>query len=522
MFFYIPLALQLIVTLFALYKTAVSNMHMLQLNTYKNLEQIPWMKKKPGKYLPNLFLIVWGLVFIFFGNPVLYILSALFSLLLIPVNTPYRKAKKPFVVTARVKRMFVTQGILTAALFVGLFFVCRGEPKRYAFLYIVELEALYPLMTLLVNLVNRPMEKGINRWYINDAKKKLKSMPNLHKVGITGSYGKTSMKFYLSELLSSQYETLKTPESFNTPMGVVKTVRGSLKKTDRYFLCEMGARHVGDIKELTDIVHPRHGGITAIGEQHLETFRTVENIIHTKYELADALPADGLLFLNGDSANIRNNLPDRQYITYGTREDNDYYASDVVVSEAGTEFTVNHPATGESVRFAMRLIGQAGVVNVTGAIAVANNFGIPLESMRVPVRKIRPVPHRMQMINRGEFTFIDDAYNSNPAGCRAALDGLAMCDGHKILVTPGMVELGSEQDRLNAEFGAQAAAVCDHIILVGENQTRPIAEGALNAGFDKSRLFIASGLDEAMNFVRAIKTDRKKFVLLENDLPDNY
>ncbi|MCR5040639.1 MAG: UDP-N-acetylmuramoyl-tripeptide--D-alanyl-D-alanine ligase [Clostridia bacterium] len=522
MLFYVFLTLAIIAAAYEIYLTAVSNMHMLQLNTYRNTEQAAWMKNKPGKYLPNCLLALYGLTFVFFGNSVLYALAILFSLLLIPVNKYYSKPKKKFVVTARVKRMFVTEGVLTALIVAGGVVICVFCPQKYVFLLLVESLAFYPMLTMLSNLINRPLEKSINRWYVNDAKRMLAEASGLEVIGITGSYGKTSVKFYLNTIMSAFYDVLVTPESFNTPMGVVKTIRTSLKKTDRYFLCEMGARHVGDIKELTDIVHPRHGVITSIGEQHLETFHTVENIIHTKFELADALPPDGLLFLNGDSENIRNNLPDRQFVTYGIGAGNDYYASDVVVTERGTEFTVNVASTGESVRFSTKLLGEAGVINVTGAIAVANNFGIPLDKMKLPVRRIEPVPHRLQLINRGAVTIIDDAYNSNPAGCRAALNALAMCGGHKILLTPGMVELGIEQDRLNKAFGSQAAGVCDHIILVGEKQTRPIAEGALEAGFDEKKLFIASNLTEAMNFAMAVKTDARKFILLENDLPDNY
>ena len=124
----------------------------------------------------------------------------------------------------------------------------------------------------------------------------LAACPNLAVIGVTGSYGKTSVKFYLNTLLKAKYNVLMTPESYNTPMGVVKTVRGSLRATHEIFICEMGAKYVGDIKELCDIVHPKHGIITSIGPQHLESFKSLQNVINTKFELADALPKDGMLF----------------------------------------------------------------------------------------------------------------------------------------------------------------------------------------------------------------------------------
>ena len=164
----------------------------------------------------------------------------------------------------------------------------------------VLIYALSPCIILLSNLINKPLELSINQYYTNDAKKMLRACPNLKIIGITGSYGKTSVKYYLTTLLRSKYNVLMTPESYNTPMGVVKTIRGSLKATDEIFVCEMGAKWVGDIKELCDIVHPHHGIITSIGPQHLESFKTLDAIKGTKFELADALPEGGMLFLNGD------------------------------------------------------------------------------------------------------------------------------------------------------------------------------------------------------------------------------
>ena len=122
----------------------------------------------------------------------------------------------------------------------------------------------------------------------------------------------------------------------------------------------------------------------------------------------------------------------------------------------------------------------------------------------------------------GNMTFIDDAYNSNPSGCRAALNVLGLFDACRILVTPGMVELGAKQEELNFEFGQEAAKACDHIVLVGKNQTVPIYNGIKDAGYDMDNVFVADSLNEALDHVRAYQTDRKKIVLLENDLPDNY
>ena len=169
--------------------------------------------------------------------------------------------KKKLVYTARVKRLLTTELILTAAVFA---LVCGlGGMKRIPGLCLI-LVSVNLFLDIVANVINHPMEAGINQHYINDAVRKLKSVPELTVIGVTGSYGKTSVKFYLQTLLQEKYNVLVTPESFNTPMGVVRTIRGSLKPTTEIFVCEMGARHVGDIKEICDMVHPDHGVILSL------------------------------------------------------------------------------------------------------------------------------------------------------------------------------------------------------------------------------------------------------------------
>ena len=367
------------------------------------------------------------------------------------------------------------------------------------------------------------MEKMVTNYYINDAKKMLRSVPDMKIIGVTGSYGKTSVKYYLHTLLQDKFNTLITPESYNTPMGVVKTIRESLKSTHEIFVCEMGARHVGDIKEICDIVHPHHGVITSIGPQHLETFFNMDNIIGTKYELADALPSDGMLFLNGDNEYVVGNADKyKNTIFYRTSSDGEgYRASDIKLSQLGTEFTVTTPE-GEKEQFQMRLVGEHNVINVVGAIAIAHKMGISLKELRVPVRRIQPVAHRLQMIERGNVTIIDDAYNSNPVGSKAAVETLAMFDGVRILVTPGMVELGKEEDEFNYKFGTYAAKCCDYILLVGRKHTKPIENGVLDSGFAKEKCHVYDTLEDALSCAYSIKEEGHKFILLENDLPDNY
>lgn len=496
-------------------------MHMFQLNGYKPHVQKKWLKTN---FLPA---IVGRNLAVLIALPLLFlwapgrIIAAFLLLLSAWLGRPKPKqAKIPLVYTPRVKRMLFTCGILTAVC-VAAAILFRYTVPVWAVL-LCGFHCAGGLVIILANFINKPVEKSINRWYVNDAMKMLKAMPNLTVVGITGSYGKTSVKFFLRKLLSAKYNVLMTPESYNTPMGVVKTIRQSLRPTHEIFLCEMGARNVGDIKEICDIVDPDCGIITSVGPQHLESFKSVENVIKTKFELRDALPVDGTVFLNWDNEYIRSQASSRPSVTYGIeKDDSDYKAYDIGVSAAGSTFKMK--ADGKEYTFTTRLIGSHNVLNIAGAIACAHTLGVPMEMLVRQVKLLESVPHRLQLVKGNNALIIDDAYNSNPSGAKAALDTLAAFDGVKVLVTPGMVELGAKQEELNRVFGSQAAAVCDYVVLVGEKQAEPIYAGLMDAGYPKEKIFVEHDLKAALKIVENIRTgDKQKIVLLENDLPDNF
>lgn len=500
------------------------NTHMLQLNGYKNNEHFNWLKKE---YKRQRFCLAYiGIMVII---TVIAIISSFpswfFAFWIVSLLLPFtgylllKKAntKKKLVFTKRVKRLIAADFLINIILSAVLFFV----DFRLFFCISPLLMVFQPLILLLSNLCMKPVEKAINNSFINDAKKKLKENPSLIVIGVTGSYGKTSLKFYLQTLLSSKYNVLVTPESYNTPMGVVRTIREQLKSTHEIFICEMGARHVGDIKEICDIVHPQHGVITSVGPQHLETFFNIDNVRKTKFELADALPAGGKLFLNADSEEILKDTRDFNKTYYGIEATLGYYAEDVVLTPLGTDFTVVAPS-GEKQSFHTQLIGSVNVLNILGAIAVAHSFGVDFDSLKISVRRIKPVPHRLELKPNGPYTIIDDAFNSNPVGSKAAVETLKLFNGVRIMITPGMVELGSREDELHYKFGTYAAACCDYILLTNKYRTNEIKRGALDSGFPKENLFEFDRFNEAFSFACSLKSESHKYILLENDLPDNY
>lgn len=493
--------------------------HMLQLNSYRSERYDAWCHQNRKQLLaPKRWLGLLGLPFLFLPSATaIYGAAAGVFLLGTLCNIP-KKAKKPLVVTARVKRLFATLWSLLVLIAAVCFWF--GRFSAVAFTAMLCVFSVLPFgYTALANTINGPMENAIANGYVKDAARILSEMPQLTVIGITGSYGKTTTKNYLHALLSARYNVLMTPESYNTTMGVVRTIRERLKPSHQIFIAEMGAKNVGDIKEICDLVSPRYGMITAVGEQHLETFGTVEAIANTKFELVDALPQDGVAFLNADNAVIRERLASVTVptVTYGTAE-GQYVASDMHFDRQGCRFTVTAP-NGEQCAFTTKLLGGHNIQNLTGCIAVAHTLGIPFKELVYPVRMLRPVPHRLQMLPNG---YIDDAYNSNPAGFRSALDTLKQFEGQRVLVTPGMVELGEQQEALNCELGAHAAACCDYAVLVGLKQAPPLKEGLLSAGFPENRIFVAATLTEGLAFVNNLPHEGPRTVLLENDLPDNF
>ncbi len=518
--------------------------HMLQLNSYRPERYRKWMLENDKRTLPGYRVLLSGMplaVLMMFGfegtvGIVAYSAAILFALIATVLERP-KPAKKPLVYTPRVKRLLATIAGINAVLLVLGFLLPPAfealRPLIFGEMYVGVLTVgrTLPAMLLLIvlmpvmfvqlgNRLNAPIERHIANGFTKDAKRILAQMPDLTVIGITGSYGKTSTKNFLTALLSVKYNVLMTPESYNTPMGVVRTVRERLRASHEIFICEMGAKNRGDIREICEIVHPHHGMITAIGEQHLETFKTIETIVDTKFELADALPEGGIAFLNVDNEYIASRkVGGVKVVSYGLYDGAVYRATDIVADENGSRFTVQAP-DGDICEYSTRLLGAHNIQNLIGCIAVANQLGITLKELKAPVRQMKPVPHRLQLLPNG---YIDDAYNSNPAGFRSALDVLgAMTDTRRVLVTPGMVELGERQEALNEELGAYAASRCDWAILVGEKQAPPLKKGLLSQGFDEEHIFVAMDLHQGLSFVHALPPVERQIVLLENDLPDNF
>lgn len=445
-----------------------------------------------------------------------------------------KKYKKPLVFTRRVWRLYITTAIISLGAVTAVA-LCTDPSTIYWGSYsggsitvsaIMLLSVLSFVPLIIADIVLIPVEKLINRRYINDARRILRSMPDLTVVGITGSYGKTSTKHYLTRILSEEFDTLMTPGSYNTPMGVVRTIREMMKPYNQIFVCEMGAKQKGDIKEICDIVHPHIGIVTAVGPMHLESFKTLENVCSTKFELVDALPSDGLAVINNDfSPCAVREIHNVETVRYGVTDTEHcgYRAVNVRYTPDGTTFTVEGP-DGFSLDITTRLLGECNVSDLLAAIVTAHHLGVPSEKIRYAVSAIEQVEHRLSIKRTpGNVTIIDDAFNSNPAGSKMAIDVLSQFNdtGKRIIVTPGMIELGSEQYNLNREFGRHIAGNVDIAIVVGAYNRDAITEGLREGGFDEESLIVVESFNEAQKRLAGILAAGDT-VLYENDLPDTF
>jgi len=461
---------------------------MFQLESYKPERYIKWIKNNKIISLKELLLII-PIVAIFFSRIIGLIINIIFILLLWIIRKKHTE-KKPLVNTNRIKRMYSIE--LLIFLIIAIF-------ANYGIISMIVLLNLYIIfsyfMVVIVSVINSPIERKIQSKFYNMAKRKLQDSSKLQVIGITGSYGKTSTKYILGTILEQKFNVLITPESYNTTMGVVRTINERLNNTHEIFVCEMGAKNIGDIKEICDLVKPKYGVLTAIGPQHLETFKTLENVKRTKLELVDSLPEDGMAFINYEDKNIKSANIIKNNIKFGLTNQSDYYADNIKINEYGSNFDI-HTKNGEIIPAKTKLLGMHNILNIVGAVSVAKEIGLNVEEIKTGIKFLKSVTHRLELKrNPNGSIIIDDAYNSNPQGARMALEVLKSFKNRKrILITPGIIDLGDSQEEYNKEFGRQAANAADYIILVGERQAKDIRSGIEEYEYDSNNVYVAKDL----------------------------
>ena len=472
------------------------------------------------------------------------ILISMFVLFWFTGISEYRseREKKPLVFTARMKRVSGFILILLIAIWYSLLEIgfisllirdfaapfIKTDPYFMAF-SLVFVDICVPFMVWLGGWVLKPVEWKIQNGFKKQAREKLASLPDLKIIAITGSYGKTSTKFAINAFLKERYSVCVTPGSFNTPMGICKVINNDLKASHRVLILEMGARYQGNIGELCDIAQPDLSVVTNVGLAHLETFGSQDVIAREKSTVVRRLKPGGTAILNSDDPRVKAmaRLRDDARVVYAG-EDGSVTAEDVTVDSGGTSFTMTWKNTDGSeeaiTRVRTKLLGEHNIQNMLLAAAVAREFDIRIETAALAASKMEPVEHRLELKHRNGLTIIDDAFNSNPTGAKNALDVLgSFASGKKIVITPGMIELGEREDEMNEEFGRQIVnSKVDVAILVGDVQTAAIQRGIDSENVaKKTEVHVVKSLFAANDLLNELAAEGD-VVLYENDLPDNY
>lgn len=530
--------------------------HKLQQLGYENQNFLHWLES--NKYrkilLWNLFEFFTPLMLIMlfyfykpFSIPVYKILTSIIMIitfswkLLHPFISgwvgPRANHKKPLVYTFRVKRLITTLFFLIVTALFVIFYLTAIPFEEFTLstwgffqfnAFILFFSVVTPLFVLVTNMINFPVERFIHFLFYSKAKKKL-ARSSVVSIGITGSFGKTSTKFFLTTILSQKFRVLTTPSSYNTPMGISKVINDedNLDYYD-YFVAEMGAARRGEIRVLMKLVKPLYGILTAIGEQHLSTFITLENIIDTKLDVLKMLPEDGLGVYNADNSNIitgiKKHNPTAKLISYSVDAsvDSEISAKNIRHTRDGLLFEAVHQ-DGTVFKLKTELLGRHNVQNLLAAVLMAYNLGLSVDEIERGVSRIEPVEHRLQKIDSGSGVLVlDDAFNSNVEGAKEALHVLKEIEGKKkIIVTPGFIELGEIEDQMNYNLGLDIASSVDIAILVGKEKTSQIYKGLESCGFESKRIYIVKNLTEAQEVLGGV-LEKGDVVLFENDLPDTY
>lgn len=512
---------------------------------YKNTRYFKWLLSPETPYLRRL-MVLCLLGFLFFNvlnisfAPIIgsdgitsyvgFLSYGLFTLLYINTESSVN-AKVPLKKTKRLVRLSIMFVVLLAAATFGLMVLLNylayviGDNTTALLRYsiICGMPILTPYILYLAYCVMEPFECALRTHYVKIARAKLDSF-DVIKIGITGSYAKTSVKEILKTLLSQKYRVLTTPESYNTPLGIALTVK-NLDGTHDVFLAEMGARSKGDIKVLAEMVKPSVGVLTGINNQHLETFGSEEAILQTKYELFEYLEkTGGSGFFTADSDGSRelyDKFGGEKYFAGLTGEDDLVTAENVVTDKQGTTFTLKIKGE-EPIECRTVLLGKHSVSNICMAAAVAYKTGLSPEEIALGISRQSAVKHRLELVpNNKNVVIIDDGYNANVDGINAAMEVLDTFSGRKIVLTPGLVELGKMENIYNMKFGEVLAKHADIVIIIGKHNAEMLLSGLSAGGMPRENVYFEKTATRGNETLNELLREGD-VVLFENDLPDNY
>lgn len=522
------------------YVATYKSLGALQQCGYKNGRFARWLKRKDNLYYnrlalwAGLSLLSSGLVslcFFFAGTKLALILSAipffLFCILFCVADRKYA-LKVPVKNTGRVKRLSAAYILVLACVsylvvallaFIGKL-IDSELYSLFQYLPFCLMPLALPWLLCASNAIDSLYETPRNKRFVKRAGQVLDES-NIIRIAVVGSYGKTSVKNILKSVFSAKYSVVETPESFNTPVGIAKTVTGAEFAGKEVFVAEMGARHAGDIAELCGLVKPDYAVFTGVCAQHIETFGSEENVLRAKCEILKS-SAKKIVCGGGLKEKI-DALPETEFSAAEKAKclyaDCEALISELRLEADKTSFVLTLP--GRKPVFAeIPLLGKHSAENVALAALLAAEAGLSDEEIERGIGNVRPVSHRLQLLENGGVYILDDSYNSNPRGAAEAVEALKRFEGRKIVVTPGLVEAGILEEKLNGELGASFVGL-DEVILIGETLVGAVKAGYLAAGGDEEKLSSFPSLQDAQACFGEL-LQAGDCVLFLNDLPDAW
>ena len=427
-----------------------------------------------------------------------------------PLGLSLRGRTSPLAWTRRLKRLTATAAMFIIAAIIGAVLLGRHSPRVGWVLVCVTVLAT-PLFIDAAAALNAPIERRLAQPFVDRASARLRKV-NPRIVAVTGSYGKTSTKHHIAEILGASSGVVPTPRSFNNRAGLSRAINENLVEGTKVFIAEMGTYGPGEIADLCAWCPPEIAVVTAIGPVHLERMKSLETIESAKFEITEHAAT---VIVNADDERLRQWVArlvadGKKVITAGTTE-----ACNVAVIDSRERWQILR----DGVQVA-EVLPVAGVrpSNVACALAVAFELGLDVYDIATRVGHLTPPQHRLTVVRAPSgLTIIDDTFNANPASSVVALEALLQVpvSGRRVVVTPGLVELGTRQREENRLFGRRVRdAHCELVVVASTNAT------ALREGFSGSVVRCATR-EEAVGWVRE-NLSGEDAVLYLNDLPDHY
>ncbi len=433
------------------------------------------------------------------GKIIIYILN--FATIILLYYILPKSKKTPLKYTNKTKRILSVQIIITFLLVLNL----------YVFIYFNLFACLSPVIANMLNIY----DKIKNHRFVRIAKEKLQKM-NVKIIAITGSNGKTSVKNILTSFLKIKYKAIATPSSFNTPLGIAKFIN-NLDEDFDIIILEFGARKRGDIKKLCELFTPNYGIVTMVGDQHLATFKNYKNIYYTKAELSRFLGNEPCIY-NLDNLGTNTMYHEKSGEKYAISicdKTCDLYAENIKIIDGKTHFdlvfrdSIYHCKT--------KLLGKHNITNIMLCFSLASLFGVDEHKLIEHIENIEQTQHRLSLIKTDIF-ILDDTYNCSLSSAQSSLEVLSQMPNKKMVVTPGIIEGGKFEEKINQDLGKMMATF-DYVVIVGKHNKESILFGLKQKNCIK-KILLADTIDDAKQYFRLL--NKNDSLLLLNDLPDDY